>query len=590
MKKRKILSALLSFCMLLGVLLITAQPVNAAVENNNVLEARKGIVQVMYAGQNKDKEYVNLYGGTGFLIGTEEEGAQYVITNHHVVYPLDEAYFETQEQYEAEEAAVWDYLNLSSSDKEFKVKIRIVLKRDSYVDAEIIQDSLAADFAILKLEKPIYGDRKPLTLVDSDTVQPTSDVYALGFPAIVQAMQDDQLFTSSDVTITKGTVSKVAESVLINSPIPCINHSATITSGNSGGPLVDANGNVVGVNRHTDGSGTYFYSVQIKEISELLDMEGIDYMKADAAVTDGGSEDTPEVVTTEEPTPEPTEAPAADNSALFDELGSVIKKAEDQELEKMTEESAANLDDALSAAKKVYNNTGSTEEELKSAISDLEDAVNGLVEAPKGLSPVLIIAIAAAVIIVIIVIVVLVVVSGNKKKKQEAERERQRRAAMNGMGAAPKPPVTPVAPGPQPGGPAGQWNQRPVNPMMGSDGSEETGVLNDGSSETTVLGGQNIPTAYLIRKKNNERITISKAIFKIGKERRKVDYCISDNTNISRTHADLVYRNGEFYIVDNNATNGTSVNGSSVAAGQERKVMNNDVIKLADEEFQFRTF
>ena len=257
----------------------------------------------------------------------------------------------------------------------------------------------------------------------------------------------------------------------------------------------------------------------------------------------------------------------------------------------MTDDSVSNLDSAMKSAKDVWNNTASTDDELKAAINDLQKAMDGLVEKPSGLSPAVIIGLAAAVSVVILVVVVLIVVSsGKKKKKIEAERERQRRAAVGGAGNMPKPPVSPVSGG-QPMGGQPQWNQPRPNPMpMGSDGSEETGVLNDGSSETTVLGGQSIPTAYLIRKKNNERITISKAIFKIGKERRRVDYCVSDNTNVSRAHADIVYRNGEFYVVDNNATNGTTVNGASVAAGQERKIANNDIIKLADEEFQFRTF
>ena len=128
-------------------------------------------------------------------------------------------------------------------------------------------------------------------------------------------------------------------------------------------------------------------------------------------------------------------------------------------------------------------------------------------------------------------------------------------------------------------------HQQPQKPV--DDGAGETSVLNEGAGETTVLGA-NIPGAVLIRKKNNERITITKAEFRIGKERRKVDYCISDNTNVSRTHANVVFKDGEFFIVDKNATNGTSVNGTSVAKGGERKLVNNDVIKLADEEFQFK--
>lgn len=59
-------------------------------------------------------------------------------------------------------------------------------------------------------------------------------------------------------------------------------------------------------------------------------------------------------------------------------------------------------------------------------------------------------------------------------------------------------------------------------------------------------------------------------------------------TNISRTHAAIVYRNGAFAIVDNNATNGTNVNGVAVPAGKERALTGNETICLADEEFLFR--
>ena len=57
--------------------------------------------------------------------------------------------------------------------------------------------------------------------------------------------------------------------------------------------------------------------------------------------------------------------------------------------------------------------------------------------------------------------------------------------------------------------------------------------------------------------------------------------------SVSYTHL-VVFKDGEFFIVDKNATNGTSVNGTSVAKGGERKLVNNDAIQLADEEFQFK--
>lgn len=584
MKKQKIMSALLGLCMLLSLLLVPVQTVQAEQGNAAVQNARNGVVQVAVNVVVDKQEMGFLTVGSGFVVGTPDS-PQTVITNYHVTHSVVEN-------------DIRALLGLGSKEK-VELTPQIVVRRDLRIDAEVYKESEVGDFAILKLEQPIY-DRSPLTLGDSDTVETTVNVYALGFPGIVQDIQTDSKYTFDDVNVTEGIVSKVSDVALVSNPIPCITHSARVSEGNSGGPLVNSNGAVVGVNTFIsddeNGNNDYFYATQINEIRSVLNALGVDYMSEDAAdapaattgVVDAQpADDTEDAEPTEEPTPEPTEEP----NAYFDELGDLIDKAGAIDLTVMTDDSVSNLDSAMKAAKDAWNNTASTDEELKAAIDDLQKAMDGLVEKPTGLSPAVIIGIAAAIIVVIIVVVVLIVVSsGKKKKKIEAERERQRRVNVGGTGNMPKPPVSPV-PGAQPMGGQPQWNQQRPNPMpMGSDGSEETGVLNDGSSETTVLGGQNIPTAYLIRKKNNERITISKAIFKLGKERRKVDYCIADNTNVSRAHADIVYRNGEFYVVDNNATNGTTVNGASVAAGQERKIANNDIIKLADEEFQFRTF
>ena len=75
----------------------------------------------------------------------------------------------------------------------------------------------------------------------------------------------------------------------------------------------------------------------------------------------------------------------------------------------------------------------------------------------------------------------------------------------------------------------------------------ETTVLGGATAgETTVLGVNTPSTpqvSYLIRKKNNEKILLSKELFKVGKERSFVDYCISDNNAVSRSHADIIVRN-----------------------------------------------
>ena len=136
--------------------------------------------------------------------------------------------------------------------------------------------------------------------------------------------------------------------------------------------------------------------------------------------------------------------------------------------------------------------------------------------------------------------------------------------------AAPRPPVPPVAPMP------------PMN-----EGAGETTVLNEGAGETTVLGG-GAAAASLTRVKTGEKVAITSAEFVIGKEKRRVNFCISDNNSISRAHAKIVRRGSAYYVVDMNSTNFTFVNGTKLASGQEQLLSDGDKVKLSDEEFEFK--
>lgn len=124
----------------------------------------------------------------------------------------------------------------------------------------------------------------------------------------------------------------------------------------------------------------------------------------------------------------------------------------------------------------------------------------------------------------------------------------------------------------------------------------DTTVLNSKPrlGETTVLnmnGGddsQGVKLAYLIRKKNGERISITKNSFYIGKEKSFVDYFIADNPAISRSHANIITKNGEYYIVDTNSTNHTFINGEMIPSGVEIKLESGCEIMLANEKFDFQ--
>lgn len=119
----------------------------------------------------------------------------------------------------------------------------------------------------------------------------------------------------------------------------------------------------------------------------------------------------------------------------------------------------------------------------------------------------------------------------------------------------------------------------------------ETTVLGVGSEagETTVLGASQaqIIKPYLLRIKNNERIELNKPVFRIGKERSYVDYFVSDNTAVSRSHANIINKDNEFYIVDTNSTNHIYVNGSMIQSNVETKIEHGTKIRLANEDFEF---
>lgn len=122
-----------------------------------------------------------------------------------------------------------------------------------------------------------------------------------------------------------------------------------------------------------------------------------------------------------------------------------------------------------------------------------------------------------------------------------------------------------------------------------------TTVLNvPQNGATTVLdpslvpGMGGTPKPYLIRKKNSETIPINKGEFRLGKERSFVDYFIGDNTAISRSHACIVCRENEYFVMDTNSTNHTFVNDIMIQSNVETKLESGMKIRLADEEFEFK--
>ena len=174
---------------------------------------------------------------------------------------------------------------------------------------------------------------------------------------------------------------------------------------------------------------------------------------------------------------------------------------------------------------------------------------------------------------VIIINAAKVVLSGKKKK------------------AAPAPAAPAFAPA-APAAPA-QYNNGGFKPAAPTPAytapmdAGETSVLSQSAGETTVLN-RNVNGGTLVRKRTGESVSINAETFVIGRERKTVNYCIADNTSISRSHVTLRVRGNTTYLTDMNAANGTFVNGVKVMPRQEVALKNGDKITLADEDFEFR--
>lgn len=177
--------------------------------------------------------------GTGFAIGEVGKPVEYIVTNNHVV------------QGDAGNTTATIAFDLASND--------FVLANVYFFDA-------AKDVAVLKLPKPT-DKRQAMILCPMEDVDPDDAFAALGYPG--NQATDWPKYNMDDITITKGGIKKADR---ING-IDVYMLDLAITHGNSGGPLVNSKGEVVGIN--TFGLNDDNYAIAIDELLKVIDTDRI---------------------------------------------------------------------------------------------------------------------------------------------------------------------------------------------------------------------------------------------------------------------------------------------------------------------------
>ncbi|TGK64862.1 PDZ domain-containing protein [Leptospira wolffii] len=164
--------------------------------------------------------------GSGFILNKEG----YILTNDHVVRGFDK----------------------------FKVVFKNVKEP---VSAKLIGSDQTIDVALLKVEA--NQNLQPIEIGDSSAVKVGDWAIAIGAPfGLEQSM-------------TVGVISKVGRGGIDNSGVHYIQTDAAINQGNSGGPLLDINGRVVGINRMivspSGGSIGLGFAIPINEAKTIVE-------------------------------------------------------------------------------------------------------------------------------------------------------------------------------------------------------------------------------------------------------------------------------------------------------------------------------
>lgn len=261
--KRRILCLIMA----LSMFIMPAVPVLAA---GFKTEVRDSVAVVSLYMRDAAGTEESLCGwGTGFFIGKEGSDPEYLITNCHVI----------QDYVDYGGGEAFEVPLSDGSSVAIKMIVRVYFDSKNYQEAYVVDKNETKDIAILRLSSPT-GERKPIALCTPTDDMIGSNVYCVGYPG----MSDNEIISAtsswgkSDTSVTNGTVSRFVTSS--GTGVKRIQTDAVIQKGNSGGPMVNENGSVIGINTLyvSDSVETNYYAVSIEEVIPLLKNNNIEFM------------------------------------------------------------------------------------------------------------------------------------------------------------------------------------------------------------------------------------------------------------------------------------------------------------------------
>jgi S1-C subfamily serine protease len=208
---KKIKNAIITGLMLTVMLSFTSCAL-VTVSGPGSLDAAKDSVVFIFATSGESAGR-----GSGFAIGERGKPVQYIVTNAHCV--------------------------LDRNGNRMNVQVYFSVAANNFMAAEIFWVDTVRDLAVLRLPQPT-NERTAAILAPSAGVDLSGEFYALGFPAATDFADDFRAFDKNSISQTRGGIQRQTRVGTVDVYLLDL----AIHGGNSGGPLVNARGEVVGIN------------------------------------------------------------------------------------------------------------------------------------------------------------------------------------------------------------------------------------------------------------------------------------------------------------------------------------------------------